>query len=800
MPSFVDHPDMPGALAVQRPDGSLSPPLAPQMAMQADPAGYAAYKAGTGGAASMGAQAGGTPAGVTDLVGPEGEALRIAPSAGPSMAAPEAYSPAQAAAAAADPFGAPKNFNEPIKTPQDIEVENRIAAINAREQAQAQADYEKTKANPPLVMRTDLVGPVNAPAGTPGAVVGKADGGGTFAPAATGGGPATGNAGAIGLSQYEQDVQAQRQFNNALIEAELKKRGGAGRVVDERDQKTGFSIQGERGPDPEAWAKKWEGEMGMRPLVPEKPPALELKPKDILEVWAPPKVEAGKDKFGAAVYREMKPKEREQWAAQWAQRAKDEGLNAATLNRMLDPNLNAAKGRQTGEEIDAFRRAKLDAWDNDLAKRTAERDARVETTMAARRAEEERMGGPFGLATKEMQEREVERNASEFAADRMAQASFTEEQGTNAQAALFNRQRDALADIDARIKTVSERATAEVDPKRYWKDKSAGEKVLLVLAGMFGGAGAGLAKQPNLAAAAIERSVNDDIDAQKTNIANAKGNLNQLQGLYQDVVQRYGSEQAGLASMKVARLGAIESQIKANMATATSEKARIQAEKVLAIITQKRRDAEVDLSRAMNGQIATQFKTIPKHIEGGGGGPDPKRIAALLAQNREISGGLAKDSSGIAKDAAAAAKSGGGYFTVGGQKIAFAPGMGDADQTAARKSAYFYDLTEQRLANLKASTQRLGAQWLHSKEGEVAVRGVLSGNSQANNEGVTRNDDIEFGMKNLRGLNSEEAINYLDNELRQSGTTLGKHYGAGVITPDGNIRPFGASAPKAPAK
>jgi len=90
MPAFVDHPDMPGALAVQRPDGSFSPPLAPQMAMQADPAGYAAYKAGTGGAASMGSVAGSAPAGTTDIVGPEGEALRIAPSPGPSVAAPEA--------------------------------------------------------------------------------------------------------------------------------------------------------------------------------------------------------------------------------------------------------------------------------------------------------------------------------------------------------------------------------------------------------------------------------------------------------------------------------------------------------------------------------------------------------------------------------------------------------------------------------------------------------------------------------------------------------------------------------------
>ena len=789
MPPFVDHPDMPGALAVQRPDGSFSPPLAPQMAMQADPAGYAAYKAGTGAAASMGAQAGGTPAGVTDIAGPDGEQLRIAPSQGPSLVSPGLQ---VQIAPDAPPATAPGAINLQSVAERPDAVASTQKQVNQIAASQKQIPIGSGQASLPGNVMQSLGLPTEAPvkeAPKAGAVVGKAEGGGTFATGAVSM-PGTGNAGAIGLSQYEQDTAAQRAWNNQMIEAELKKRGGAGRVVDERDQKQGFSIQAERGPDPEAWQKKWEGEMGMRKFVPEAPPALELKPKDILEVWAPPKVEAGKDKAGAAVYRDMTAKERESWAAQWAQRAKAEGLNAATLDRMLDPNLSAAKGRQSGEEVDAFRRAKLNAWDDDLAKRTADRDARVEATLAERRAEEERMGGPFGLATKEMQEKELERNASEFAADRVAQASFTEEQGTNAQAALFNRQRDALADIDAKIKTVSDRATAEVDPKRYWKDKSAGEKVLLVLAGMFGGAGAGLAKQPNMAAAAIERSVNDDIDAQKTNIANAKGNLNQLQGLYQDVVQRYGSEQAGLASMKVARLGAIESQIKANMATATSEKARIQAEKVLALITQKRRDAEVDLSRAMNGQIATQYKTIPRHVEGGGGGPDQKRIAALLAQNREISGGLAKDSAGIAKDVAAGQPKAGPILRVMGQEIQLRPDMPTDTVSKLVNDASAANAITRNVDAMAKKQDWFGAQYVDPKTAAVMTNFVSGQVNGALGQGAMNDAERAFWQAQLSGMRVDEARKFVSTGMKNIVMGRLDVMAAGVANPDGTVRPL----------
>lgn len=730
MPSFVDHPDMPGALAVQRPDGSFSPPLAPQMAMQADPAGYAAYKAGTGAAASMGAQAGGTPAGVTDIVGPEGEALRIAPSQGPSLVSPGLQIEI---APNAPPPTAPGAINlaAVAERPDAVAAGNKVvqqATRGDRVSVGGGAGTLPEGVTQSLGLKADESAGAKVP--KPGAVVGQAQGGGTFNNAASGAPAATGNAGSMGLNAYNTATQQAAAITDAMIAQELAKRPSAGKFVKEHDQKLGYTITAERGPDQDVYEKKWEGMLGQKPLVPEPKPQLEMPPQAILDKWAPPQTDDG-----AGNKRDMTPKEKLAWAAGIAAQMKDGSVSAAALDTQYEPSLTTWKppprmtpqeviqrvlpsrlndgsapanmtpaqkmewARNTAAEINAAndetskarfleeRKAGVAKIDSSYKQAVDERDMRVAGQQRERELIEKKFGGPNGLAQFAMKEAEIDRDAAERAVDPAVQAAHYERQFGDAQQQLLNRERDAYADLDAKIKAVSEKAAVEVDPKRYWKDKSAGEKVLLVLAGMFGGAGAALAKQPNLAAAALEKSVNEDIDAQKTNIANAKGNLNQLQGLYQDVAQRYGSERAGMLAMKSARLGGLESQLRASIASATSEKARVAAEKTLAFLTQAKAEADMELSRLRNGQISTQFKTVPGQMVGGSAGPDLKKALALANSKREMLGSYAKDEASINKDAAASdPMSKAVTFSYGGQTLAFRPNIPEAIATDTLKT------------------------------------------------------------------------------------------------------------------
>lgn len=99
--------------------------------------------------------------------------------------------------------------------------------------------------------------------------------------------------------------------------------------------------------------------------------------------------------------------------------------------------------------------------------------------------------------------------------------------------------------------------TSEIDPRRYWKEKSTGEKLVSAFAIMLSGIGQGMQNAAgvpaeNLALKAINRAIDRDIEAQKAEIGIKRDKLSAERGILSDMRSRFGDErQAEIAARTV---------------------------------------------------------------------------------------------------------------------------------------------------------------------------------------------------------------------------------------------------------
>lgn len=90
----------------------------------------------------------------------------------------------------------------------------------------------------------------------------------------------------------------------------------------------------------------------------------------------------------------------------------------------------------------------------------------------------------------------------------------------------------------------------KVDPDAFWKNQSGAQKVGNILAIALSGIGMGIAGHAgaNPAMDAIQRRIDENIDAQKANIANAREGVNAKRGVLADSIALTGSHTAGAAA------------------------------------------------------------------------------------------------------------------------------------------------------------------------------------------------------------------------------------------------------------
>jgi hypothetical protein len=151
----------------------------------------------------------------------------------------------------------------------------------------------------------------------------------------------------------------------------------------------------------------------------------------------------------------------------------------------------------------------------------------------------------------QINELEVEKSAKALKLiDKQIEDAQTREDEAKVRAA---RRKYALDKFEAESSAaLDDYVKSEIDPSRYWESKSTGGKIASILGLALGAFGSALQAKagisaPNQAMDMLQNAMKQDIDIQKANIAKKGAGLEARKGLYTQMLQKFGSEDAAEA-------------------------------------------------------------------------------------------------------------------------------------------------------------------------------------------------------------------------------------------------------------
>lgn len=166
------------------------------------------------------------------------------------------------------------------------------------------------------------------------------------------------------------------------------------------------------------------------------------------------------------------------------------------------------------------------------------------------------------------------------------------------QESLDNQMKEYRSTVDE-IKKIN----TTVDPNRYWANAGTGQKILSAIGLIIGGAAAGRNGE-NVAATAIDKAIQQDIDAQKATITASLQKGEQLSGMqkniYSMMLQKFGDERAAESASKLAMLEVFESKIAQNAAKSSGQAAQANYQKALAQLSAQKAQSETALMQYMD--------------------------------------------------------------------------------------------------------------------------------------------------------------------------------------------------------
>lgn len=212
------------------------------------------------------------------------------------------------------------------------------------------------------------------------------------------------------------------------------------------------------------------------------------------------------------------------------------------------------------------------------------------------------------------------------------------------QADIYQQQQDYLAEhankaqqlqnkYATQIDTLSQDLrNSKVDPSRLWNNKSVPGKISSVIGILVGGLGAGLTGRENMAIETINRMIDQDIDAQKADMANKGSMLNILR-------QQYGDDMTALNMAKAIQIDQVASKLNEVTAKYMPQMSQAQKLQVLGPLIEKKNaliaanaDRNATLSQIKGGTPDRQFNAIARAVQTMV--PEGQRSKALEEVNR----------------------------------------------------------------------------------------------------------------------------------------------------------------------
>jgi hypothetical protein len=194
---------------------------------------------------------------------------------------------------------------------------------------------------------------------------------------------------------------------------------------------------------------------------------------------------------------------------------------------------------------------------------------------------------------------EAEAKSHEGAAQAMREAAETQQ----ADLEESKGQRAARAELTSRMLRDAEKAAADVssqkiDPNRFWKNTSTGDRIRYAIAAALGGF-AGDHTATNM----IQSMISQDIDAQKSDIENQRQGANAKMTHYHAALQAYDSMDAASEHDRAAKLAWAKMQVDALMEESKAPIVRERGKALQAQIARKMVDAGIAFNPLIPGQM-----------------------------------------------------------------------------------------------------------------------------------------------------------------------------------------------------
>lgn len=306
-------------------------------------------------------------------------------------------------------------------------------------------------------------------------------------------------------------------------------------------------------------------------------------------------------------------------------------------------------------------------------------------------------------------------------------------------------QKELAALNEQRAAKLKEIEQGKIDPDRFWSSKSLGQRASAMVGLLLGGVAVGVGGGENPAMVAIDKAIDRDIDAQKTNLQKKQWEASELGQLYETRRKQLGDDMAARNEVKAAALAQIKRQAQ-QLAMTTNIPAVQQRYAEFELEADKKIAA---LHAAEDAKVVQSQTFGYKQVGGGGGGPRPlsaKERAAMLKEG----GDLLK-----AGGAGGAGANGFSVKTRDGMRfVPFKEGMTEGEKAEARKRA----MANNRWQNGIEQIEQLHGVGVGDSDFQISAANAKIGSDTAQGQGQSSDGAIKQYVDTVRGVGGKKAI------------------------------------------
>ena len=170
------------------------------------------------------------------------------------------------------------------------------------------------------------------------------------------------------------------------------------------------------------------------------------------------------------------------------------------------------------------------------------------------------------------------------------------------------REEELMAQVSA---ATNEYKSAEVDPDRLFKKKGTGSKILAALAAGLGAYASAMTGTKNFALDIINSAIDDDIDAQKTEIAQKAGAITEQRNLLNDLIRKGMSDTEAEKAARVIMIERVELQLKERLEKISGAAAKQQGQLLQEQLNNEKQLKLEELKQAAAPKTVTITKQQP---------------------------------------------------------------------------------------------------------------------------------------------------------------------------------------------